>query len=69
MTPRRKIIEATVEDLAANFLCYDREEDEELPRGAIEEAIWAGEITRREIVELFASELEANIDKATRARG
>ena len=36
-------IESTIlgctEDLVSNFLYYDRKEDEDLPRGTIEEAI------------------------------
>jgi len=47
---RREQIQATVSDLVAKFLYYDRKEDEDLPRGAIEEAIKAGEITEQEIV-------------------
>lgn len=54
---RRKLIEMTVDDLALNFLSYDRAEDEELPRGEIEEAIKAGEITKEEIVKRFSDAL------------
>jgi len=50
---RRNTIAAVVEDLVSNFLYYDRKEDEDLPRGAIEEAISAGEVSVEEIVELF----------------
>lgn len=54
---RRQKIEAVIEDLVSHFLYYDRKEDEELPRGAIEEAIEAGEISKDEIAALFAAEL------------
>ena len=50
----------TVEDLAAKFLYYDRKEDEDLPAGAIEEAIAAGEVTVDEITDKFRSVLVAN---------
>ena len=58
---RRENIEAAVKDLVADFLYYDRKEDEDLPRGAIQEAIDAGEISEAEIAALFASELHANL--------
>jgi len=48
---------ATVCDLASDFMYYDRKEDTILPRGAIEEAIEAGEITIEEIVSEFRKEL------------
>lgn len=58
MKTRKQNILATVSDLVANFAYYDRKEDEELPRGEIEEAIQKGEITIDEIVECFRKELE-----------
>lgn len=61
MPTRRKTILATVEDLVSSFLYYDRKEDEDLPRGAIEEAIEAGEITAEEIVATFKKEFEKGI--------
>ncbi|MEE9374509.1 MAG: hypothetical protein V3V00_15750 [Saprospiraceae bacterium] len=53
---KEKILK-TVSDLVADFLYYDRKEDEELPKGSIEKAIHDGEITIDEIVERFKSEL------------
>lgn len=58
---RRELIELTVEDLVSNFLYYNRKEDEELPVGSIEEAIKSGEISVKEIVEIFKNKLELNI--------
>ena len=58
---RRENIEATVKDLVADFLYYDRKEDENLPSEAIQEAIDAGEISEAEIAALFASELRAGL--------
>ena len=49
---KKKILEA-IEDLTAGFLYYDRKEDEDLPRGAIEGAIESGDITVEEMVEAF----------------
>lgn len=58
MPTRREHIIARVSDLVANLLYYDRREDEELPRGGIEEAIEAGEITKAEIVAAFEERLK-----------
>lgn len=57
MTTRREHIENAVSDLVGSFIYYDRKEDENLPRGAIQEAIEAGEITPEEIVERFKNVL------------
>jgi hypothetical protein len=59
MKTRREIILSVVEDLVADFMFYDRKEDADLPRGAIEEAVEAGEVTYDEIIEVFAKELKA----------
>ena len=56
MNIKQEIIN-TIDDLASNFLYYDRKEDEDLPKGAIEEAIKSGEITYGEIVERFKEQL------------
>ncbi len=54
---RRDTIIMTVEDLVSDLMHYDRDNDEELPEGAIEEAIAAGEITVEEIIVVFESGL------------
>lgn len=54
---RREEILVTVDDLVADFLYYDRKEDEDLPRGAIEEAIKAREISPEDIVARFSAKL------------
>lgn len=51
----------TLEDMIADFLYYDRKEDEELPRGAIEKAIRDGEITIDDIVEKVKYALEQGL--------
>lgn len=61
MKTRRENIEATITDMVTDFLYYDRKEDEELPREAIEESIAAGEISVKEIVELFERHLKAGL--------
>ena len=50
---RRQRIQAAVSDMVGDFLYYDRKEDEDLPRGSIEEAVAAGEITKQEIIDAF----------------
>lgn len=50
-----------ISDMVAKFLYYDRKEDQILPRGEIEAAIKAGEITVDEIVAEFATELKKGI--------
>ena len=46
-----------IDDSIAKFLYYDRKEDEDLPVGAIEEAIKSGDITYGEIVDRFKQQL------------
>jgi len=65
---RRDHIVATVSDLVGSLLYYDRKEDEDLPRGAIEEAIAAGEVTIDEIVDLFRREMTDAIEAAQDGR-
>lgn len=60
MDIRRKI-ELVVRDLVSDFLYYDRKEDEDLPEGAIQDAIEDGEILEREIVEFFENELKKGL--------
>ena len=55
-------IRATVDDMASGLLYDDRKEDEDLPRGAIEEAVKAGEITAEEIVSRFEKILRASLE-------
>lgn len=57
----KDLILLTVTDLVSAFTYYDRKEDEELPRGAIESAIERGEITIDEIVEHFRAELTRKV--------
>lgn len=48
----------TIDDMVSDLLYYDRQEDEDLPRGRIEEMIESGETSVNEIVARFRAELE-----------
>ncbi len=64
-TTKQTILD-TLEDLVSSFLYYDRKESETLPRGAIDEAVCAGEITEEEIISAFAEHLRSGLsEKAT----
>jgi len=54
---KRQNILDTVSDAATDFMYYDRKEDEELPGGAIEQAVKDGIITYEEIADLFLKEI------------
>jgi dTDP-4-amino-4,6-dideoxygalactose transaminase len=58
---KQTIINA-IDDTVSSFLYYDRKEDEELPRGAIEEAIKSGEITYGEIIDRFKQKIYEGLD-------
>jgi hypothetical protein len=53
MTKRANRIRDVVRDLVSNFFFYDRKEDKYLPRGSIEAALDANEITVDEILNIF----------------
>lgn len=59
----RDLLEAVVHDLVADFLWYDREDDEDLPRDAIEVAIAGGDTTIDEIVGMFRDELVKRVSE------
>lgn len=50
---RHNLIIHSAVDAAVRLVHDDRKEDEELPRGSVEDALAAGEITVNEIVEAF----------------
>lgn len=54
-------IKNLISDVVADFLYYDRKEDDELPVGKIEELIEQGELEVWEIVETFKQELEEGL--------
>jgi hypothetical protein len=55
------MIQTAVSCLVSDFLYYDRKEDEDLPRGEIEDAVSKGEITVAELVSQFDRELRERI--------
>ena len=64
VTSRRELILGTVDDLAINFVYYDRKEDEELPTGSVEEALAAGEVTLDELTARFRAGVEKHAGSA-----
>ena len=54
-------INNTIKDLVSDFLYYDRKEDEDLPRGAIQRAIKEGLITKEQIVKRFSESLNKGL--------
>lgn len=58
---RSEIIQDTVADLASKFMYYDRKEDEDLPVGAIEEALKAGEVSVDQLAGLFADAIRDSL--------
>ncbi len=65
-TARAELIGGYVEDLVGAFLWYDRKEDEDLPRGVIENDIADGVITVDQIVARFAAELRRHTEEGGR---
>jgi len=57
----RELVLGAAEDLVVDFLYYDRKEDEDLPRGAIEAAISMGLVTEQEIIDVFAANLREGL--------
>ena len=53
----KKLILKTIVDLVSDFIYHDRKEDEELPQGAIENAVEHGVITHTEMMAKFYEEI------------
>jgi hypothetical protein len=58
---KSKVILDTVRDLVGDFLYYDRKEDEQLPRGAIQQAVRDGDISEDTIIAEFATHLRKGL--------
>jgi hypothetical protein len=58
---RKQLILDTIDDLVANFLYYDRKEDEDLPLHEIEDAVKNGEITIEEMTNRFSERLSQSL--------
>ncbi len=57
----KNYILATVQDLCANFLYYDRKEDDDLSAEDLEDAVKNGIVTIDEMVEEFRNQLEKHL--------
>lgn len=55
---RKEKILGLVSDAVSDLMYYDRKEDDDLPRGSIQEAIENGEITVDEMVRAFRDAIE-----------
>jgi hypothetical protein len=60
MATRTEILN-TLDDMVANFLYYDRKEDDRLPVGAIERAIKKGKLTVDDLVTKFRESMEQGL--------
>ena len=58
-SPTKRRILGLVIDAVADLMYYERKEDEDTPRGAIETAIKDGVITVDDMVSSFRAELES----------
>jgi len=61
MKVKKQIIIDTVTDMVTDLLYYHRKEDEDLPVGAIEQAVEDGTITIDEILQILEKELRQNL--------
>lgn len=57
MSDIKRIILDTIDDAVSRLLYCDRKEDEELPRGAIDDAVLDGAITVEDMVAKFETAL------------
>ena len=62
VSENNKLVLNTIDDLIGAFLWYDRKEDEDLPRGVIEEMVASGEITQEEMIARFTSSLKEGLE-------
>ena len=60
MTP---VIKDTIINLVSVFLYYDRKEDEDLPEGAIEQAIRDKQVSIEEIADEFHDQLQLGLQR------
>lgn len=62
MKTRRQHIIDTLTDGVGRLFYYDRKEDEDLPRGSIEEAVEQSEITVEEMITVWSNELRKALE-------
>jgi hypothetical protein len=63
---RRDLILGCIGDAVSDLLYYDRKDDEELPRGEIEAAIEAKELTIDDMVDRFRAVLQEGLKVSDR---
>lgn len=63
MENRRQAILAAIHDSVLDFVNYDREDDEELKLGDIQDAIKNKEISLAEMIDYFAANLEIFLEQ------
>lgn len=62
MSPElRQLILNEASDCASNFMYYDRKDDEDLPRGSIENAISENVVTVEDIISEFRKTILENL--------
>ena len=61
----RKNIIGRVKDLVSELLWYGRKEDDDVPRGLIEDCVKDGTVSADEIIKIFADELKAHVEDDT----
>lgn len=58
----KKHILGLIEDSISDLMYYDRKDDEDCPRGEIEEAVELGKVTIEEMVAAFEKHLREALD-------
>lgn len=58
MNDKYILISNTIADTVANFMFYDRQEDEDLPLHSIQQAIENGDISLKDIKDIFSHEID-----------
>lgn len=53
----KSYVDGVISDMIADFLYYDRKEDDTLTRGMIEDMVKAGKLTVDDMVEMFRKHL------------
>jgi len=54
-TAFRTLVQNTVDDMVTNFFYYDRKGDDELQLDALENALRSGDLTKQDIIDMFAA--------------
>ena len=57
----KKYLLGVVGDAVLDFMVYDRKDDEELPRGVIEDAVSRGVLSLDDLVQAFRTHMEEHL--------